>query len=74
MKCLNINWNMNILAKVKYIMFNIILFLDPENKTNFYDAPVDAQQLLIKKRVKLYSQKTYKKVHESKVKKIIKIY
>lgn len=34
---------------------------------NFFDMPPDLQQNLIKKRVKMYSQKTYRKIHESKV-------
>ena len=60
-------------TKRKIIIFNInfnfffYIAANSIDNRNFYDLPLDQQVLAIKKRVRMYSQKTYKKAHESKV-------
>lgn len=75
MRLLNINWSMStttLNVKDLYLLGNINFFFflvaaNSIDNRNFYDLPLDQQVLAIKKRVRMYSQKTYKKAHESKV-------
>lgn len=69
------NNSIKVFYKIETIIL-IIFHIDAEIKVNMFDPTVETQQALLKKRVKLYSQKTYKKYHDSKVKNgiFLKIY